>query len=649
MSELLTFGTHADIRRVALDNHARQAEVVMGMIRDAASRHDDDLVLELTHRLVQFQLHSHSGWFGLAEIEQILTDLAARRLPVPDPAPPRNGRVLHIMTEAYASGGHTPFGRRWISQHGRRTDLLLTRSGNVPDNLVAAVVATGGQAFGVDFSASPLSRAATVRAIAAPYDLIVLNIHPDDPIPVVGLAYPDRPPTIFIDHLDNACVLGNSITDVHAVIRESGHAVATRRGIPHANQIMVPIPVDAPTSVPDDDPALRQELGIPDDARIALTVGTAHKYGRGEWLDTVAPLLDQHASLNIIAVGPDASSPGWADAATRWPGRIHALGQREGLDAIYRAADLIIDSYPIKGITTLLEAGTHGVPGLTISPADLYPPGIDCDAPGLDSTLSRVTDPDSLQTEMHLLVTDDEVRLKRGREAASEIIAHHTGAGWIAAIVAATELAEQRAASRTSSVAADRRHDQVDLAKVGQSLHTSARSPMSAHLRAGSVPWGPDAVSLVTVLTRSEATMLDDWISASDLDATRLIVVVPPSDDDLFAFALSRPVTVVLGPMVGADARHAWLAGVAQVGTDVAIALSCDLRLPRGWEQALAPTCVGPDALDLAVITGDDVRPDLTHARGAAVLMRPAALESPTRRTGTVPGLRVRRSEGVSV
>ena len=60
--------------------------------------------------------------------------------------------------------------------------------------------------------------------------------------------------------------------------------------------------------------------------------------------------------------------PDWTAAVERTNGRIVTYPERAGTSVLYDAADIYVDSFPAVSITSLLEAGSLGIPLVTRDP-----------------------------------------------------------------------------------------------------------------------------------------------------------------------------------------------------------------------------------------------------------------------------------------
>ena len=333
----------------------------------------------------------HPGVHASARMERVLEQIGRDHLP-PIERRPRAAtvqRVLHVATETYKVGGHSRVIWRWIARDpGRRHDLVLTtQRAAMPDGLAAVVRASGGAVTSLPATAPGLERAAAVRRLAHEADVVVLHVHPHDPIPAVALADPDRPPVVLFNHGDHLFWMGASVVDVLHNIRPGSIPVATEgRGIAAERSVLLPFPVsgpdgngrdlDAPVTAQERTAARRKllrELGWPADTVLIATVGAAFKYDGpegGTLLDLVEPVLGDHPRARLLAVGP-ADDGAWSRARRATGGRVVAVGARSGVRDILTAADLYVESRPFGGTSAAAEAASHGLPVVSFAATEL--------------------------------------------------------------------------------------------------------------------------------------------------------------------------------------------------------------------------------------------------------------------------------------
>jgi len=381
---------------------------------------------------------SGKGWFGELSSAELEAELlhAAQQLPVPSRKSAAAGRPrwLHVMSEAYATLGHTNLCRRWIQFDPTVTHdvLLLNQRSETPANLEAAVQQAGGRCVVLDAAAPPMERAAALRQYAwENADVVVLHTHPDEVAATVAFGVAGGPPVVFMNHADHVFWVGCSVADLVLEIRMSGHLwTKQHRGV--AGSEILPIPLVAAGGHAPDLPerkALRRSLGIPDEAVVLLTVGSPAKYAPMPGLDFVAAareILQANPGTYLVAVGPRDIGD-WAAAKLATNGRVLAVGYQRETTRFCNAADLYIEGFPLGSLTALLEAGEAGLP-CVLAPG--VPPFI-CDSLSLAACPQGTDVPDYVQ-KVTGLIRAAAARAASGRELQQTIRSQHCGAGWLA-------------------------------------------------------------------------------------------------------------------------------------------------------------------------------------------------------------------------
>ena len=408
---------------------------------------------------------NHPGRFASRDLERILGEAACELpgVPATPAADPR--RVLHVLTEGYDTGGHTRLAWRWMLQDATRTHgLAVTRHRPVPRPLLEALAARGAESIEIPGpGASLLQRAARLREIAAGYDVVLLHIHPDDPVPSLafGGGHP-RPPVVFVNHADHCFWLGREVADLVVSHREVGSKLSVeRRGVPAERTAILPLPLGSSAAAPraDRDQA-RRALGIEPGQVVLLTVGDAYKFGPvggAHFLDAAESVVATHPEAVLLAVGPAADDARFADAARRTGGRVRALGTLSGIDHLYAAADVYLESYPCSSATAVREAAAHSTPVVTFAPDPVESEMLGSDV-SLASAWQRATDVDGYAAILSGLIRDPGAR-ERWRSAAAAAVEECDDHAWTRLVgdlyaraamlgpVAAGELAEPAAVS----------------------------------------------------------------------------------------------------------------------------------------------------------------------------------------------------------
>jgi hypothetical protein len=358
----------------------------------------------------------------------------------------RGGRVLHVLSEALSIGGHTRLAWRWISRDVRTSDLVLTNQrGPVPDRLVEAVRASGGELHELAAAhPSLLDRARALRRHMDQADLVVLHVHPYDAVALAAVNLPGtRPPVVFENHADLSFWLGVGSADLLCDWRADARALDTGlRGVPGERIGVLPMPVDAMESGSGD--ALRRQLGIRPDAVVALTVADDWKvtasWGRGMH-HVVDKVLHWSPKLTVVLVGVTPNAD-WARLAKRYPGRVFSVGKVLDTAPFYALADIYLESYPTRAGTTPLEAAMVGLPVLALAdiaegtPTHIFQTG----SPGLAGR-PVATEAGQFAVAVRRLAVDADLRRTEGAATQAAVLAEHDGPGWLAHLEALYERA----------------------------------------------------------------------------------------------------------------------------------------------------------------------------------------------------------------
>jgi hypothetical protein len=385
---------------------------------------------------------SGKGWFGELSSRELETELlrAAQQLPVP--VLTRSGRSrprwLHVLSEAYATLGHTNLCRRWIQYDPDVVHdvILVDQKSEVPNNLVETVKAANGQCVVLDPTTSLLQRAADLRKYAwENADVVLLHTHPDEVLGTVAFGVAGGPPVVVVNHADHVFWAGCGVADLVLDIRMSGHLWTKRlRGIDRA--VILPIPLlerdnherPAPAAL-QERRALRRSLGIPEDAIMLLTVGSAAKYEAMPDLDFVATaqqIVRACDNAYVVAIGPRDESV-WKAARKATNGRILALGYQQDSTLFCRSADLYMEGFPLGSLTALLEAGEAGLPCVC---APSIPP-FRSDSLSLDEC-PQPKDVQDYIRDVVSLAKDSRARTQISVKLQKAIRSQHCGAGWLA-------------------------------------------------------------------------------------------------------------------------------------------------------------------------------------------------------------------------
>ena len=385
--------------------------------------------------------HRHPGFFFSAELESLLIEVA-QMLPMASKQPchvpsTHSGvskpRILHVMTNAFGTGGHTRLVERLVVNTSEQYEHLLVTTaqrGPLPDRLRG--IFCSGCSKWTDLAASGadlIGRSLRLRQISREAaDIVFLHAHPYDVVPLLAFGIPDGPPVIVLNHADHLFWLGVSVADAVADIRLAGQNLTLTRRNTNVSEIL-PIPlVERESSV--DRLAARKRLGIDDDAVVLLTIASHLKYsplGEYNFLDTVTALLKRSKQAVLVACGPQHAGA-WKEASDSVGGRIKAYGVQTNISDFHSVADIYLDSFPYASLTSLLETALHAVPviGLANTAAPIFSDGstVEGDAWTHATSLEEYVD------RVGALIADPELRRVQGSKIREQVAARHLLPGW---------------------------------------------------------------------------------------------------------------------------------------------------------------------------------------------------------------------------
>lgn len=394
--------------------------------------------------LAASHIQNNGGLYSSPRVERLLIAIGQRTISphsrprtneVSESRSPRS--ILHVASSVAPVGGHSRMIWRWIrSDRERSHSVALTRQlAAVPSGLIEAVRHAGGNIYELNRTVgSVIAWARRLREISTAYDLVVLHIHPHDVVPLIAFAIKVHcPPVCFVNHADHCFWLGASISDIVINHRESGIRFShSRRRIKPARNVLLPIVVEPPCRTLSRSDAKRQ-LGLSKDCIMLLSIARAPKYrdfGDLSFLDTHIPVLQQDKRMVLVIVGA-GERPDWSRAILNMGGRIIVHNETADTRIFLQAADIYVDSFPFVSNTSLLEAGTYGIPLVTYSPFPASYEILGADTPGFAATLVRARSQNAYVDALLRLASDEQYRLKLGSLTRQNILQAHSGADWL--------------------------------------------------------------------------------------------------------------------------------------------------------------------------------------------------------------------------
>lgn len=116
---------------------------------------------------------------------------------------------------------------------------------------------------------------------------------------------------------------------------------------------------------------LRAELGLPADSILTITVGNANKcLWRGDmsYVSIIAWMLEHYPKVHhiILARNPKPLIKAFAESHPRLAERIHTLETTLDIIPVLKSCDLYLNSYPLGGALSSVDAISAGIPVLFI-------------------------------------------------------------------------------------------------------------------------------------------------------------------------------------------------------------------------------------------------------------------------------------------
>lgn len=362
--------THRERR--ALEKNRRRFDALVQAL-DLPVAGSEEALLDRILRAVNFAWQNDTGCYCSPEIEAKLCEIA-RRLPERDEESPLlPGTILHVMTSAYLTGGHTRIVERWIANspsEETHSVVLIDQDPTQPHSLLEDLVKTRGGRILQLPPVSLINKGVILRALSRGAAKIVLHVHMNDPVPILAYGTPlFKVPVIFFNHASHLFWIGASITDLCANISWWSCAFSQRRrGI--TRTAMLPIPVYAESiSIPRED--ARRTLGVAAEARVIVTMASEYKYDRYQAFDFFLFLLRitaDHPERIVMAIGPSPAHPIWELLQKISHGRIRPCGEIPfpQIGVYLSTADLYIESFPFGSATALLDVANLGIPTLSL-------------------------------------------------------------------------------------------------------------------------------------------------------------------------------------------------------------------------------------------------------------------------------------------
>ncbi|MEO8284530.1 MAG: hypothetical protein ABI568_14200 [Pseudarthrobacter sp.] len=390
----------------------------------------------------RFAWLDHTGLFASTELERVVDQLR-KSLPGKQPGrtAPGDGilRVVHVATQLYGAGGHTQTIACWVRQDSSSShQLLLTRQGSapLPEKISGCLPGPRAVQYLDRAPGGLLRRAAALRRAVETADVVIVHAHPDDVVPAIALGTESSPPAVYVNHADHVFWLGTSAANVLLNLRRSGERLSiARRGVEPGRCMVANRPLELAQSaaLPS---ARRSELrsrwGVSDGDFLVVSAAAASKYdsvGTESLIELFESFLRRQPHARLLVAGPSCVGQ-WAEASSATNGRIRAVGRLSDVATLLSAADAYLDSFPFASLTSLLEAGVHGLPLVTYRGHPAECDVLGADSPGLERNLFTPSSHHEFVSTMTSLAESPSFRAARGNSTRSAVLAGHSLGAW---------------------------------------------------------------------------------------------------------------------------------------------------------------------------------------------------------------------------
>lgn len=343
------------------DRQRRAAERVFERLRQAGTL---EKRIKISFCALRYFIFRATGYYSAAEIERAFID-RARSIHIELPSRYEKGKCLLVTTRTYEFGGHTRLIERWIEyDKATRYSLAVLNGGVATERLRNAIVTCGGKIHMLEGHGDYIEKGVELRKIAAEYESVFLFSLDADPIPLIAFGTSEfKRPVVLRDHIDHLFYLGLGVADLMVCGRRFSYEIAKYRGIKDGDIHFCPLPMERKNRCClMSQKCAREQLGINGFGKIIVSCGREMKYrpiGTGSFLDYVVPLLKRFKDLLVIVIGADENDfPQWGELSKSYDSRFRLIKRvpHESLYVYYCAADLVIDSFPLEGPTSLQDA-----------------------------------------------------------------------------------------------------------------------------------------------------------------------------------------------------------------------------------------------------------------------------------------------------
>ena len=340
----------------------RQRRILRKYLKKFETELDSQKKYNKALEIMGYALQYGTGYYTIPAIENYFLSMAKDIEDVKQDINKIPNSVLHVMTQAYQSGGHSRVVARWINSANKdqKHSVVILQQDKVviPNDIKNAVEAHNGELYLPQIE-NLKERAIYLRNISYQYQYIVLHIHQNDPTAILAYGTDNfKTPIILFNHADHSYWCGSSIVDIVADLRNNDFCKKYRN---INKKFLLRIPFELRDNlIHRTKEESRRRLGIPLDYKVVLTTGSARKYmpiGDVDFCSVVNEIISKFDKIICYGIGPTTSIGSWGERI-RYPNFV-ALGSIKYGETYFdyvNSCDLYLNSIPIEGGTAIIDA-----------------------------------------------------------------------------------------------------------------------------------------------------------------------------------------------------------------------------------------------------------------------------------------------------
>ena len=181
-----------------------------------------------------------------------------------------------------------------------------------------------------------------------------------DVVPIIALAQFKYEKNIYAyNHADHLYWVGSSILSATFEMSTDGMNFSqSRRGI--INSLLLPVPLEKKKAIQTN---LKEVLGMPSNVKVVLTIGSEDRFITNDYsyIDMVKEVFSKRADIYFLIVGKHSRAH-WKELWGHPKIKFVGLIPKEQLGEYYSIADIYVDSFPMGGGTSTLDAISYQIP-----------------------------------------------------------------------------------------------------------------------------------------------------------------------------------------------------------------------------------------------------------------------------------------------